>query len=286
MASVCCTTPRRSSRPGPSRSCSSACLLNLPNALQRAWRSPRLGSAPARTATPRFSSGKTWLAYRPGRPNSSSDMPTSPTCCAARPRRSLRTSSVALSRHRSTPTADEHAVCSDVSDADPCVRLVPAVDGHQVRGQRLDLAAIAQPAAVYAAHAWDFAGQRDNQVSTSPIVAQDEDVEVHGVNLGVKQKLGRHMVERTDDGARGQYRRCLLRGAALGHPDRVRATGVKADGIDAVNNDLAGQRTGELAEQIRVTLPRNRRNQDVCFGGGLVIQTALDERTAAEVGRR
>ena len=45
----------------------------------------------------------------------------------------------------------------NVGDPQAGMGLVPAVDGHQVGGQRLDLAAVAQAARVDAAHAGELA---------------------------------------------------------------------------------------------------------------------------------
>src|SRR5690242_2123657 len=61
---------------------------------------------------------------------------------------------------------------SDVGDPQAGMRLVPAVDGHEVRGQRLDLAAVAQPSRVDSAHAGDPPRQRLYQVGGVPVVAE------------------------------------------------------------------------------------------------------------------
>src|SRR5580700_12310253 len=62
------------------------------------------------------------------------------------------------------------AEISDDGDAQSRVGLIPAVDGHEVRGQRLDLAAVAQPAAVDPADAGDPAGDRRHEVRGRPVI--------------------------------------------------------------------------------------------------------------------
>ena len=62
-------------------------------------------SAPARTATRRCSSGRTWPACRPARPSSPSATPTWPGCCAPPRPSSPRRWPAGPSRRRSTPTS-------------------------------------------------------------------------------------------------------------------------------------------------------------------------------------
>ena len=71
------------------------------------------------------------------------------------------------------------------------MRLVPAVYRDQVRGQRFDLAAVAQPAGVHATHTGDLAGEPDNEVGGSAVVTEHHYVQVHAVDLGVEQGIVR-----------------------------------------------------------------------------------------------
>ena len=62
------------------------------------------------------------------------------------------------------------------------------------------------------------------------------------------------MVERGDDAAGRQDGRRLLRGAARLDGQGVGTQLVEPDGVDAVDDHLAGQRVGEADQQIAVTL--------------------------------
>ncbi len=70
---------------------------------------PTIGIGPARTATHRCWSGRTWPACPRGRPSSSSATRTWPACSAGPPSPSPRRSPAARSRPRSTPIADPAA---------------------------------------------------------------------------------------------------------------------------------------------------------------------------------
>src|ERR1700751_105753 len=77
---------------------------------------------------------------------------------------------------------------SDIGDPQAGMRLVPAVDGYEVGGQRLDLAAVAQAARVDAAYAGDPRGQGLHQVGGLAVVTEHEDVLVQAIYLGVEQQ--------------------------------------------------------------------------------------------------
>src|SRR5262245_50914679 len=86
---------------------------------------------------------------------------------------------------------------SDIGDPDAGVRLVAAVDADQVRGERLDLVGVAQPAAVQPADAGDDAGQVLDQVGRLSNVAEDQDVGVDRRRFWVLEQDRAHVVERT-----------------------------------------------------------------------------------------
>ena len=101
---------------------------------------------------------------------------------------------------------------SDVGDADAGVHLVAPVHRDQVGRHRLDLARVAQPAAVDAADAGDPAGQRLDQVGRLAVVAEHEHVGVDRVDGLVEQQHGGDVVEGGHDATVDEDARRLLRG--------------------------------------------------------------------------
>ena len=103
--SGCCTTPRPWRPPARSPSSSRAYPRRSPRRSPSRCTSRRSASGPARAATPRSWSGRTWPGCPPARRSSPSATRTSPGCCAPPRPSSRRKSRTALSRRRSTPTS-------------------------------------------------------------------------------------------------------------------------------------------------------------------------------------
>ena len=164
----------------------------------------------------------------------------------------------------------------NVGDPQAGVGLVPAVDGHQVRRQRLDLAAVAQAAGVDAAHAGDARRQGLHQVGGFAVVAEHQDVQVDRVDLGIEQQDRGDVVERRHHPAAGQQRGGLLGRTPLGDRQRVGAALVEAERVHAVHDDLARQLIGQRGQQVTVALPRHRGDYHAGAAGGVGVGQALD----------
>ena len=164
----------------------------------------------------------------------------------------------------------------NVGDPQAGVGLIPAVDGHQVGGQRLDLAAVAQAAGVDSAHAGDARRQGLHQVGGFAIVAEHQDVQVDRVDLGIEQQDRGDMVERRHHPAAGQQRGGLLGRTPLGDRQRVGAALVEAERVDAVHDDLARQLIGQRGQQVTVALPRHRGDYHAGAAGGVGVGQAQD----------
>ena len=164
----------------------------------------------------------------------------------------------------------------NVGDPQAGVGLVPAVDGHQVRRQRLDLAAVAQAAGVDAAHAGDARRQGLHQVGGFAVVTEHQDVQVDRVDLGIEQQDRGDVVERRHHPAAGQQRGGLLGRTPLGDRQRVGAALVEAERVHAVHDDLARQLIGQRGQQVTVALPRHRGDYHAGAAGGVGVGQALD----------
>src|SRR3954453_1021846 len=77
---------------------------------------------------------------------------------------------------------------SDVGDTKSGVRLVATVDRDQVGGQRLHLAGIAKPSRIDTTHSADVGDEGLDLVGRLPLLAEDEDVRVQRLDLGVEQQ--------------------------------------------------------------------------------------------------
>src|SRR5687768_15996320 len=77
---------------------------------------------------------------------------------------------------------------SHVGDADAGVTLVAPVHRDEVGGERLDLVSDADAAAVHPSHPRDRVGERLDEVAGLPVVAQDQDVGLHPLHLGLLQQ--------------------------------------------------------------------------------------------------
>jgi glycosyltransferase XagB len=177
------------------------------------------------------------------------------------------------------------ALWPDVGDPQASVSLVPPVDRDQVGGERLHLAAVAQPAGEDAAHPGYPLGQRLDQVRGVPVVAEHEHVQVDLLDLGVEQQHGGHVMERAHHRAPGEHGGRLLSRAAPGHLQREAAARVEAERVHAVDHDLALERTGQPRQQVDVALPRHRRDHQVGGPGRVLVGRPGHLRRRADRGR-
>jgi hypothetical protein len=130
---------------------------------------------------------------------------------------------------------------------------------------------VAQPAGEDAAHPGDPARQRLHHRGGVAVLGEDEHVQVDLVDLGVGEQRRADVVESRADPGVGQQRGGLLGGAALRHLQRVRALLVEAERVHAVDHDPAGQRRGEVREQVGVAGPRNGDDDHVGVAGVGVV---------------
>ena len=91
------------------------------------------------------------------------------------------------------------------------------------------------------------------------------------------------MVERGDHGRVRQDPLGLLGGRAVGDREGVRALLVEAERVDAVDDDLAGELSGQRRQQVGVTLVRHG-DDDQVRRGRLVVAAAGDAVDADGLG--
>ena len=79
-----------------------------------------------------------------------------------------------------------------------------------------------------------------------------------------------------DDLALGENRCGLLGSGSLVDLQRERALLIEAQGINAVNDNLADQRGTERPQEVTVAIPRNRDDDDVSTCSALLIARTID----------
>ena len=176
---------------------------------------------------------------------------------------------------------------SDVGDADARVRLVAAVDRDQVRGQRLDLAAVPQPAAV---HARACRGSRSRR--RSPGRWRHGHRRARGRPGPWRPLPGRAAASPRRGGTR--RRPCCPAAPAAACSAALPSGTLSANapleskpiGFTQSIDDLARQRPGQRGQQVPVALPGHGGNHEICLGGRLLIHCPAQQRAAAESGRR
>src|SRR5699024_8218563 len=167
----------------------------------------------------------------------------------------------------------------NAGDPDPRVGLVAAVDRDEVGGEGLDLVGVAQASTEDAAYTRNPVGQGTDHVGGGTVLTEDEHVQVHFLDLGIQQHLRGHVVEGGGDPAVDQDLLRLLCGTAFLDLQGERATLVETQRVDAVHDDLAGERFDELLQQLPMPLPRHGHDDDVTFTGGRgVVQSAHIDR--------
>jgi len=162
----------------------------------------------------------------------------------------------------------------NIGDPESGVRLVAAVDGNQVGGERLDLAAVAQAARVDPAHPGDLGGQGLHHVGGVPVVAEHQDILVDGLDLRIQQQDRRNVMERGHHPAVREYLGGLLGRAALRDGQRVGAVAVEAQRVHAVHHDLADQFRGEHRQQVTVAFIGDRGDDQARLAGGVGVGQA------------
>ena len=96
------------------------------------------------------------------------------------------------------------------------------------------------------------------------------------LDLRVLQQHRGQVVEGGGDPGVGQQGGGLLGGAALVRLEGVRALLVEAERVDAVDDELAGERLAQRLQGLGVALPRHGHDHDVAAAGALGVVGALD----------
>jgi len=153
------------------------------------------------------------------------------------------------------------------------VRLVAAVNGDQVGGQGLDLAAVAQPARVDAAgagdpgrQAWTVSVASRSSPSTSTSMSM---VSTPDQGAGPQTRGG----TRPPPGCPAAAPRPARR-AALGDRQRISAALVEAERVHAIHHDLARQLRRQPGQQLAVAFPRHRGDHQVRFPRAVTVGQA------------
>ncbi len=90
-------------------------------------------------------------------------------------------------------------------------------------------------------------------------------------------------MERRHHGAARKQVCRLLRGTALGYRKRIRAAGIEAKRVDAIDHDFPHQFGSKGTQQFAMPFPGNGGNHNLCISGCVMICHALDAVT--DLGR-
>ena len=139
---------------------------------------------------------------------------------------------------------------------------VPAVDGDQVRRQRLDLTGVAQPSGVDAAEPVDAVSKVDDLLHRVGVVSDHHHVRLQ-CGVVVEQQGRRDVMEGTHD-TRGRHEALrLFTGTPLGHRQSKGALVVEAERVHAVHQHAVGDRVAELFQRCCVRGPGDGHQHQV-----------------------
>ncbi len=161
--------------------------------------------------------------------------------------------------------------------------LVATVDRDEVCSQGLDLTCVTQPTGIETTHTWQSSSQRLRQICCLPVIADHEHISVEVGHRQIEQEYGAEMVERPHHLRAREDRRRLLGCRALRHRERIGALLVKAQRIDAINDDLADQLPLDSDKSLAVPIPGNSDDHNVTHCGTVGIGCA--GHTQSELGR-
>ena len=106
------------------------------------------------------------------------------------------------------------------------------------------------------------------------VVAENQDVGLDPVDLGILEQARADVVEGADDAGPGEDRGGLLGGGALLDLEGERPLLVEAERVDAVDDDLARELGGQRPQQLGVAVPRHHDEYDVRGRCGLGVRRA------------